>query len=86
MCTRRWLTWANSSRFRPMWLSASRIMSSMLGLVRAHFAREETLTAAQFRDQLNTSRRYVLAFLEHLDATGVTVREGDVRKLRPQRS
>jgi selenocysteine-specific elongation factor len=54
----------------------------MLEMVREHFAREETLTAAQFRDQLNTSRRYVLAFLEHLDAIGVTVREGDARKLR----
>ena len=34
----------------------------LVGLVRAHFAREETLTAAQFRDQLNTSRRYVWPF------------------------
>jgi selenocysteine-specific elongation factor len=54
----------------------------MIGLVRNHFAAEDTLTAAQFRDMLNTSRRYVLAFLEHLDAQGVTIREGDVRKLR----
>jgi selenocysteine-specific elongation factor len=53
----------------------------MMAMVR-HFEREETLTAAQFRDQLNTSRRYVLAFLEHLDAQGVTMREGDARKLR----
>ena len=55
---------------------------SLIGLVQGHFAHEATLTAAQFRDQLNTSRRYVLAFLEHLDAIGITVREGDVRKLR----
>jgi selenocysteine-specific elongation factor len=54
----------------------------MISLVRNHFAAEATLTAAQFRDMLNTSRRYVLAFLEHLDAQGVTIREGDVRKLR----
>lgn len=54
----------------------------MLALLREHFAREATLTAAQFRDQLNTSRKYVLAFLEYLDTNGVTVREGDVRKLR----
>jgi selenocysteine-specific elongation factor len=55
---------------------------AMIELVRRHFEREEMLTAAQFRDQLNTSRRYVLAFLEHLDATGLTVRDGDARKLR----
>jgi len=42
---------------------------------------EGSLTAAQFRDQFNTSRKYALAFLEHLDALGVTVRDGDVRKL-----
>jgi selenocysteine-specific elongation factor len=41
-----------------------------------------TLTAAEARDHFNTSRRYVLAFLEHLDAIGVTLREGDIRKLK----
>jgi len=54
----------------------------MMALVYEHFERDETLTAAQFRDQLNTSRRYVLAFLEYLDTAGVTVRQGDLRKLR----
>ncbi|HEX3051452.1 MAG TPA: SelB C-terminal domain-containing protein [Aggregatilineaceae bacterium] len=54
----------------------------MVALVYSHFEKESTLSAAQFRDLLNTSRRYVLAFLEHLDATGVTLREGDVRRLR----
>ncbi len=58
----------------------------MIALVRAHFDKEPTLSAAQFRDMLNTSRRYVLAFLEHLDAASITVREGDVRKLRKQRA
>jgi selenocysteine-specific elongation factor len=41
-----------------------------------------TITAAQVRDHFNTSRRYVLSFLEHLDARGVTIREGDVRRLK----
>lgn len=54
----------------------------LIELVRDHFRHEATLTAAQFRDQLGTSRRYVLAFLEHLDAIGMTLREGDLRKLR----
>jgi selenocysteine-specific elongation factor len=40
------------------------------------------VTAAEVRDHFNTSRRYVLALLEHLDATGVTVRDGDVRRLK----
>ena len=40
------------------------------------------LTAAEFRDAFSTSRKYALALLEHLDAIGLTVRDGDVRKLR----
>jgi selenocysteine-specific elongation factor len=42
---------------------------------------EGTLTVAQFRDRYNTSRRYALAFLEHLDAVGITTRQGDIRRL-----
>lgn len=40
------------------------------------------LTVAEFRDKFQTSRKYALAFLEHLDATGITVRDGDFRKIR----
>ncbi|MGD0003735.1 MAG: selenocysteine-specific translation elongation factor [Anaerolineaceae bacterium] len=53
---------------------------ALLQSVREHFIREHTLTVAQFRDRFNTSRRYALAFLEHLDTSGVTIREGDVRR------
>jgi selenocysteine-specific elongation factor len=41
-----------------------------------------TLTAAEARDHFNTSRRYILALLEHLDAIGVTQRDGDLRRLK----
>jgi selenocysteine-specific elongation factor len=40
------------------------------------------ITVAQVRDLLGSSRKYVLAFLEGLDSEGVTVREGDVRRLK----
>ncbi len=50
--------------------------------VREHFSRENTLTVAQFRDRFDTSRRYALAFLEHLDAIGVTLRDGDLRRFK----
>lgn len=52
----------------------------MQNIVLAHFRENETLTAAQLRDILGSSRRYVLAYLEHLDAIGITVRDGDVRR------
>lgn len=44
--------------------------------------KKQTITAGEVRDHFNTSRRYVLALLEFLDAQGVTVREGDVRRLK----
>lgn len=41
-----------------------------------------SLTVAEFRDRFQTSRKYALAFLEHLDSIGVTIRDGDFRKIR----
>ena len=56
----------------------------LLQAAREHFKHDPTLTVAQFRDQFNTSRKYALAFLEHLDVIGVTLREGDNRRLKNQ--
>ena len=39
------------------------------------------VTVAQVRDRFGTSRRYVLAILEHLDERRVTRRVGDERVL-----
>jgi selenocysteine-specific elongation factor len=50
--------------------------------VRSLMEERGELTVADARDHFNTSRRYVLALLEHLDAIGVTVRQGDTRKLK----
>ncbi len=41
-----------------------------------------SITLAEVRDMLGTTRKYAQALLEHLDATGVTMRDGDARKLR----
>jgi selenocysteine-specific elongation factor len=41
-----------------------------------------TITAAEVRDHFNTSRRYALALLEYLDAQSITVRDGDIRRLK----
>lgn len=43
------------------------------------------ITVAEFRDRFNTSRKYALAFLEYLDRTGVTMRDGDYRRLRSRK-
>lgn len=43
---------------------------------------EGTVTVATVRDHFDSTRRYILALLEHLDTIGLTVRLGDVRKLK----
>ncbi len=40
------------------------------------------ITLAQIRDELDTSRKFAQALLEHLDAEKVTVRRGDVHYVR----
>lgn len=50
--------------------------------VKQHLTAEKEITVAQFRDRYQTSRKYALAFLEHLDGIGVTQRDGDKRILR----
>jgi selenocysteine-specific elongation factor len=54
----------------------------MLAAVRGMIGTEGGLTVAAFRDRFATSRKFALAVLEHFDAAGLTVRDGDVRRLR----
>jgi selenocysteine-specific elongation factor len=50
--------------------------------VRAYINEHGSITVAQARDLFGTSRKYVLALLEHLDSLGITVRQGDERVLK----
>lgn len=45
-----------------------------------------TLTMAELRDLLGTTRKYAVPIGEYLDRTGLTTREGDHRKLGPAAS
>jgi len=54
---------------------------SMLDTLKKHYAANDTMTVAEFRDLMGTTRKYALPVLEFLDASNVTVRVGDVRKL-----
>ncbi|MCK4910493.1 MAG: selenocysteine-specific translation elongation factor [Thermodesulfovibrionales bacterium] len=53
----------------------------MIKVLREHFASNDSMTVAGFRDLMGTTRKYALPVLEFLDASRVTVRVGDVRKL-----
>lgn len=57
----------------------SEAVEQAVAKVRGHFAAEEQLTLAQFRDYLDTSRKYALPLMEYLDGAGYTRRRGDVR-------
>ncbi len=47
--------------------------------------RDGQITLAQLRDELDTSRKYAQAYLEHFDATKLTLRRGEARVLRRRR-
>ncbi|MDA8079522.1 MAG: selenocysteine-specific translation elongation factor [Nitrospiraceae bacterium] len=51
-----------------------------LALLRDFFSKKAEMSVAEFRDLLNTSRKYALPLLEFLDSNKITLRTGDVRK------
>lgn len=57
-------------------------LESMIARLRQAIQQKGQISLAEARDLFNTSRKYAQALLEHLDASGVTLREGDFRKLR----
>ena len=50
--------------------------------LREHFPYPEKFALSEVRDLLDSTRKYVVPVMEHLDAVGVTVRIGDMRRLR----
>jgi selenocysteine-specific elongation factor len=48
----------------------------------AHCREHGEITAAAFRDVIAASRKFAIAFLDWTDRTGVTLRIGDLRRLR----
>ncbi len=55
---------------------------AMVAKIKSALAQNGQISLAEVRDLFNTSRKYAQALLEHLDAIGVTMRDGDFRKLR----
>jgi selenocysteine-specific elongation factor len=54
----------------------------MIDRIKTELQQKEKITLSEVRDLFGTSRKYAQALLEHLDALGVTMREGDFRKLK----
>jgi selenocysteine-specific elongation factor len=55
---------------------------TMVENVRQELQQKGQISLGEVRDLLNTSRKYVQALLEYLDAVGMTVRDGDFRRLK----
>lgn len=53
-------------------------------VIQRHFAENSTLTVAELRDLLATSRKVAVPLMEYLDLHKYTVREGDVRRQGPK--
>ena len=54
----------------------------MVTTVRNTVEQSGRISLAEVRDLFNTSRKYAQALLEHLDSVGMTVRDGDHRRLK----
>jgi selenocysteine-specific elongation factor len=54
----------------------------MVAKIKSEIQQKERITLGEVRDLFNTSRKYAQALLEHLDGIGITMRDGDFRKLK----
>jgi len=59
---------------------SSEAYETIVHIVLKHIDQHDSIDAKALRDQLDTSRKYAIAILEHLDSIGITQRIGDVRK------
>ncbi len=50
--------------------------------LQASYPYPKDFAVSEVRDLLGATRKYVIPLMEHLDATGVTIRTGNVRRLR----
>mgnify|MGYP003346877716 FL=1 len=63
-------------------LFRSSVVRGAMHAVRANcLAHAEVLDIPALRDAFDTSRKYLIPLLEHLDAAGLTVLRGGVRRL-----
>jgi selenocysteine-specific elongation factor len=54
----------------------------MVDRIKKEIQQKDRIALSEVRDLFNTSRKYAQALLEHLDSIGLTVRDGDFRKLK----
>lgn len=55
--------------------------NKMINLLKDFFSKKNEMTVSEFRTLLNTTRKYAIAYLEHLDSQKITLRVGEIRKM-----
>ena len=50
--------------------------------LKEYLTRKGEMTAASFRDLIGSSRKYTIPLLEYFDRDGLTIRIGDIRRLK----
>jgi len=58
------------------------VLSDIKQRLREQFPYPSDFAVSDVRDLLGATRKYVVPLMEHLDATGVTIRTGNIRRLR----
>ena len=51
-------------------------------LIRGEIQANGQLVSSDFKDRVETTRKYAIPLLEHFDAEGLTVRDGAIRVLK----
>jgi selenocysteine-specific elongation factor len=60
----------------------SSTVDQVRALLKKYLSDKGEISAASFRDLINSSRKYTIPLLEYFDREGVTLRIGDVRRLK----
>ena len=60
------------------------VLEDVKQTIARRFPYPQPFALKDIRDLLNSTRKFVVPLMEHLDATGATVRSGDLRRLRQQ--
>jgi len=64
-----------------MYFLASSI-EQLRAILKKHLTEKGEMSAATFRDLINSSRKYTIPLLEYFDRDGLTIRIGDIRRLK----
>ena len=58
------------------------IVDQVRAVLKKFISEKGEITAASFRDLIGSSRKYTIPLLEYFDREGLTIRIGDVRRLK----